>query len=283
MLNQEQVSRIGFEAFSQFTSRLSKTNSLEEVQECLQHNLKYLFDFSTMKITYQGNGHALQMYTGIGKQGSLRKDSAEVSEFEKKLRNSGVPTISFNTEAGDVFNDMTGMVHPLGQTWGWNYQGGHDRDLTLCIALDPDQDLSSRDMTFLKLFAENLESKLLQLALYSELADKNKYLNEALRTIREKNSEIQAIMEQQNEVIELQTGELKAKNKKLLDISMLNAHRVREPLSRIVGLIQVMEHSENDEIPQIFNMLSTSSKDLDQALREVIKVAETEFENYNSH
>ncbi len=81
-------------------------------------------------------------------------------------------------------------------------------------------------------------------------------------------------MEQQQDTIRLRTQEIAAKNEKLLEISVLNAHQVREPLSRMLGLISIFDYYEAEQLKsEIIPMLKQSSTDLDNALQEVVTKA----------
>ena len=86
-----------------------------------------------------------------------------------------------------------------------------------------------------------------------------------------KNNIISRISENQKEVIKNRTSEIANKNKTLLEISVLNAHNVREPLSRIIGLIDLLDDDETEEsIRELIPLIKISSVDLDAALKEVI-------------
>ncbi|WP_231563336.1 hypothetical protein [Salegentibacter sp. Hel_I_6] len=68
------------------------------------------------------------------------------------------------------------------------------------------------------------------------------------------------------------------KNEKLLRISALNAHNVREPLSRIQGIVQLYEVFDDKACrEELLPKLKQSSEEMDQVLQEVIKMATTEL------
>ena len=91
------------------------------------------------------------------------------------------------------------------------------------------------------------------------------------------------IVDQQKEVIDDRTKKLKEKNKELAEISQLNAHTVREPLSRILGLIEISDYYSAEELKtEVLDHLKTSSEDLDKALKDVIERSAKAIELFSS-
>mgnify|MGYP000229865445 CR=1 FL=1 len=94
---------------------------------------------------------------------------------------------------------------------------------------------------------------------------------------------ISKIVDQQKEGIDDRTKELKEKNKELAEISQLNAHTVREPLSRILGLIEISDYYSAEELKtEVLDHLKTSSEDLDKALKDVIERSAKAIELFSS-
>ena len=90
-----------------------------------------------------------------------------------------------------------------------------------------------------------------------------------------------AILILTNDITErlIQFNEIKAQNKKLSDIAWLQSHIIRAPLSRILGLCQLIETFEefrkNKDLGQMIKYLSKSASDLDQAIRKIITKSTT--------
>jgi len=142
------------------------------------------------------------------------------------------------------------------ELWGWNFVND-DRQVIVSVLSGSRKRFSQKDINFLKLVADNLETKLLELCLIKELDEKNHIISQ--------------INEDQKEIITERTSEIAVKNKTLLEISVLNAHSVREPLSRILGLVSLLDaESEEDLYKEIIPMIKNSSNDLDKALQNVI-------------
>jgi light-regulated signal transduction histidine kinase (bacteriophytochrome) len=117
------------------------------------------------------------------------------------------------------------------------------------------------------------------LAFLGSRTRKSKELEDAFVTVKEKNAVISSIIKQQKEIIKLRTQEIANKNKRVLAISILKAHNVQEPFSRILGLISLVDHYHpSDEIKiGIIPKLKESSTDLDLALQDVITRATTDL------
>lgn len=144
------------------------------------------------------------------------------------------------------------------ELWGWLFEN-QDRTTLVSLLAGQSKPFTRRDVTFVKLMAESLESKLLELFLFQELDNRNE--------------EITTINAHQQEVIKQRTAEIAKKNERLMEISITSAHQMREPLSRVLGLVQLMEQTDSVENikNRILPRLSISAKDLDSALREVVE------------
>ena len=66
---------------------------------------------------------------------------------------------------------------------------------------------------------------------------------------------------------------LKSLNEKLIEISWMQSHVVRAPLSRIMGLIPLIENAEeNDsEIKEMLKYLAVSAYELDDVIKKITK------------
>jgi signal transduction histidine kinase len=193
-------------------------------------------------------------------------------DFETVLRQKGVPMHWTITDTLNLPPMYRLAAEEKPELWAWNFKQTTERQIVISVLAGKSQVFTRQDISFLKMVAENLESKLLEVCLFRELDDKNKELAEALTIIHDKNEVITSIVEQQKGVIDLRTQEIANKNARLLEISVLNAHHVREPLSRILGLISLVDYYPNSEgiKEEIIPKLRISATDLDLALQDVI-------------
>lgn len=198
-------------------------------------------------------------------------------DFEKELLTTGIPIFRSVIPEKLLENreGMYALVNPV--LWGWNFDK-YDRKVVVSLVADEKKPFSRGDIEILKLAVDCVQAKFSEIFLKRQLAIQNKNLTEAYRTIKSKNHEIQNIVENQKKTIEAGLHEIKEKNKKLLHISVLNSHNVREPLSRIQGIIQLFdalddETCRNELIPK----LKSSAEEMDQVLQEVIEMASKEL------
>lgn len=267
---QEHIYRLTYEAFSQFSSRITKTRTFQEVLGCLESRVKYLFDFELLRVNFRYEKNWVQI-TMDGRQNFIQFDkNPHLFSFEKELVETGLPKIWNVKEYTGFLSEMGFEKDYFHHLWGWHFHNNEQRNVTISIGVKEDQYFGRKSIPFVKLFAEILEAKLLELVLFSKLEEKNKHIQASLEIIEEKNKEIQAIVRQQDKVIQEQTKDLKERNTKLVEISVFNAHNVREPLSRILGLCELIGEVNGEKALPMIPMLLQSSKDLDAALRRVI-------------
>ncbi|MBF9252782.1 hypothetical protein I2I11_05740 [Pontibacter sp. 172403-2] len=276
MAAENQVLRITYEAFSRFSNSLTRCLTLEAVAACFRVNLKYLFNFHTFRASYnRGDTYLHLQITATGAEITEQRTPGYMA-FEKLLLERQIPMHWSDLQELNLPRHYTLPPEEQGELWGWLIQNDAERHIVVSVLAGRSRIFTRKDITFLKLVAESLEAKLFELCLLQELDENNKQLQRAFDTIHEKNTEISSIMAYQQEVITDRTREIAAKNARLLEVSVLNAHTVREPLSRILGLVNLLEMRQwsLEEIKeQILPRLRLSAQDLDGALQEVIEMS----------
>ena len=169
-----------------------------------------------------------------------------------------------------------------GDLWAWYFKYGKNE---LCVSLisSIEKPFVTRDVEIVNLLIDNFITKYQQLVLREELNHQNKNLLAALNVINSQKAQISKFVDQQKKVIDERTKELKEKNKELAEISQLNAHTVRETLSRILGLLEIAElYEEKDLKEEIFEKIKTSAKDLDHILQDIIYKSNNAIEKLSS-
>ena len=150
--------------------------------------------------------------------------------------------------------------------------------MIVSLVADEERVFNSRDIEILKLAADCFDAKFKELNLKREIAKKNRILQGALTTIQNKNEEIYKINRNQKETIKKRTEEIVKKNEKLLKISVLNAHNIKEPLSRIQGIIELFDLMDDESCRQeLLPRLKSSVNEMDEIVREVIDMASREL------
>lgn len=126
----------------------------------------------------------------------------------------------------------------------------------------------------------------LELKQNSEKLDElNKHLMSVNKEVQEKNEELQAfseellaseeelklINENLNDLVENRTQALQKQNEKLVKHAFINAHKVRSPLARISGLVNLIkyEFELQDKGKDIVDRLEVSTTELNDILKEV--------------
>lgn len=278
-----QLYKLSYEAFAQFSSSLTQARNLEQVMDCLEKKVKYLFDYNSLRISFRYDNYWVHLKTGRGIKEFLTTQKPGLFSYEKQLISRPIPQVWEVSEKCDVSKDLEVDFDKDKQIWAWHFKANELKDLTIALVSGHSQNFGVKSIPFLKLFVEILEGKLMEIVLFEQLKIKNKRIELSLATIEEKNVEIQAIMEHQDDVIKKQTADLKERNNQLVKISVLNAHNVREPLSRIMGLTGLLDQndciSENSEI---LEMIKQSASDLDGALQEVITMAVNDVTKYKA-
>ncbi len=234
-----------------------------------------MLNFHTFRASYRRGTSCIQLtvttegaFFEHGQQLPLLAHEQEILEAEKPRHWSNIVALPLP----EAFELPEGEE---AQLWGWNFNQGQERVLLVSLLAGKSRMFCTNHTPLLQLIAENLEMKLLELCLLQELEEKNRKLQEALFAIDGKNNQIASIMELQQQHLKLSKEKIAAKNAKLAELSALNAHTLREPLSRILGLVSVLEYYDSlEEVrDQILPRLRESSNDLDIALQDVITKA----------
>ncbi|WP_159023020.1 hypothetical protein [Formosa sp. L2A11] len=266
--------RITYEAFSKLSGRINKARNIEELVLVISKNLKYLIDFRVfrMSIVLDNNAHSFSFFAKNGSKLEMNKlSSFETNLLEHKIpiRHSVIPD-KFNE-----FIDTTLLNNPV--FWGWFIERD-TLNISATILSDDIKVFTKMDIDIMHLLVDSFCIKYQQLYLSKQLTLKNKSLKSALKLIEEKKKEIEKILGQQQNVIIDKTKEVKLKNTQLLEISSINAHNLREPLSRILGLIEISEHYNPDQLNEhILKHIRTSAIDLDNVLKKVVKKSEKQY------
>ena len=89
------------------------------------------------------------------------------------------------------------------------------------------------------------------------------------------NAKITELVNEQEKTIATRTSALTESNTRLLHLIQFNVHQVREPMTRILGLMGLRKEVGDVEFTdQCLPMLEQSVKDLDKTMQEVVKNAE---------
>ena len=272
--------RITYEAFSKFSGNLSKVESLEELGKIISRHLKYLFNYKVFKIMIL-HEQSLAGYTFLPGKTFTHTQQQDLEPYERLLLKDKIPFVNSidSTELPEYLKDVK---LNNGNLWGW-FLAYSEYQICISLVSDDDTYFSSSDVDIVHLLADSVASKYRQISLSEILQQNNIHLESLVTEISCKNKEIKAINDNQQLVIEARTEELLQKNKKLFELSRLNAHDLREPLSRVLGLLELADHLPQDELrSSILPKIKEASRHLDQVIQRVVTQSEKELINIKS-
>jgi len=90
-----------------------------------------------------------------------------------------------------------------------------------------------------------------------------------------------ATKKQLEALLEARTRKLEEKNEGINKYAFLNSHKVRSPLARILGLVNLTQYEDLDEDETrsyYFNELKTNATDLDNVLKEISEILNSDLE-----
>lgn len=242
--------RLSFEAYAQFSGKLHTCRNNEELNKLLQKHLKYLFNYSALRISYLRSGMLTIHTIAQGECSLVSTIGEELPAIEGQLLRTGVP----------LQKDIEGEG-----TWhGWRFADEDGSYLFLLIRTEENQKLALVQ-SILRLMAESLIAKFLQFSLYEALDRQNE--------------EIKDLLKDREEEILRKTEDLSRKNKELRQIVRFNAHQVREPLSRIIGLTELLKMQESSQDIEELPLLTEATRELDETLKQIIHNAEYQLKS----
>lgn len=100
------------------------------------------------------------------------------------------------------------------------------------------------------------------------LAIESAWRREYEEKIREQNEAISQINKSLEDRVRRRTEELEKQNEKLAEYAFINSHVLRGPLSRMLGLIGLMEKSDKKD-QELINYLKTSGQELDAVVKKI--------------
>jgi signal transduction histidine kinase len=105
----------------------------------------------------------------------------------------------------------------------------------------------------------------------SEIKDKNEELKASEEQLLSSSEKLRRINENLNQLVENRTAALREQNEKLLQHAFINAHKVRGPLARILGMVNLFgkEIRLTTKADEMLYHLDMSAHELDEVLREV--------------
>ncbi|MFD2932678.1 hypothetical protein [Spirosoma flavum] len=272
--------RIIYESLSRFSSALSRSTTLAEVKQCLQGQVKYLFDYQLVRFCFYQQAYYI-IYSLVPTQCALECGSEVLLwAHERELKDKDMPIIIDDQTliVNSLSQDMLPLAGTPTQLWGWHMGFTAQSGMMVSVYSGNGRQFQPTDVPILKIALENLYAKLLTIRLIDELGNSKQAVEQALLGLQEQSAIIARLVATQEDIIRKRTRELETKNTRLLHLSRQHAHTIREPLSRILSLAFLMEELSADEvINEIIPLLVMTSNELDGALQQVIQSIDTDL------
>lgn len=135
---------------------------------------------------------------------------------------------------------------------------GHLKGLLCCEQQHKIRYWSAED----KLFASSVADIITLAFRASQRLEYEKHIKEQSRKIVHMNEVLEDRVKQRTE-------ELETQNKRLSEYAFINSHLLRGPLSRILGLINLLDHDSALKDSELIEPLRTSGNELDQIVRKI--------------
>ncbi|RYD56448.1 MAG: hypothetical protein EOP56_12180 [Sphingobacteriales bacterium] len=261
--------RVVYEALARLSCNINKSEAVSELRDCIHSDLKYLFDSVAVRFLVTGSRQMNTFSIGANER-TEKVFSREVESirfsFEKQAAESLTPQLIDGNEAVEnaigvfVSEDFLQKVDAI---WVFSF-AIHGLSLVASVYSGPDHKFRNTDIAILKIVCESFLAKIYSLELVHEAVLVRTDLEEAV-------VKITRLVSEQELIIQQRTEQLQLRNDQLSEIGQFNAHNIREPLTRIFGLLELSKISSQDETTNdLLPLLYKSSTDLDEAVKNVI-------------
>jgi signal transduction histidine kinase len=105
--------------------------------------------------------------------------------------------------------------------------------------------------------------------LLSEVTKKSGEIEEQNKTLLQKQSELNEVNQRLEELVNIKTRSIKRQNEMLIKYSYTNAHKVRGPVARILGLIQLSRLETDLNFPWFFEKVEEETKGIDKIISSI--------------
>jgi hypothetical protein len=269
--------RIVYDSLARLSCNMNKCEDIAGIIDCLNTDIKYLFDCIAIRFCIQGPAYLKTLSIGRSLRqgpGNWNATTHSTFSFEDATAASGTPaSIDGNEQirilTAGYFDEE--VVADIDKVWVWPFNFPNGFKLVVSVFSGGNKRFKSSDVPVLKIVCESFFAKIMSLQLLDEVTDTRNMLQQALTVLEEKNARISQMVTDQELIIQQRTRELQERNTKLLEVTTFNGHNIREPLTRITGLLELSKISTQQEmIEEVLPMLATSAQDLDNAIKNVI-------------
>ncbi len=105
--------------------------------------------------------------------------------------------------------------------------------------------------------------------LNKKLKGQNDEILQAKEELSAQNEEIKSLLNSMEEKVRTRTALLSYQNEKFQEYAHINSHKVRGPLARIIGLVELIEKEENNYSSGYFGLLQICASELDVMIKQM--------------
>ncbi|HCZ34705.1 MAG TPA: hypothetical protein DHV26_02115 [Cytophagales bacterium] len=194
----------------------------------------------------------------------MRGDKVIMDMFKKNPKTLNV-LLTGQADATDVGNiiNQSSLFRYISKPWD-------ETDLTLTIrealrSYQQDKTLEEQNEILTQL-NENLERK---------VQERTKEILTQHDEIKRQNSEIRNLNINLEKIVEERTRKIEIQNKKLIEYANFNAHQLRAPIARVLGLLELARMNDEEfTMDVLLNMLKGEIDDLDRIVRSMSRALE---------
>ncbi len=252
---------------SRFSIHLNKADSLTDISKCLLQNTKYLYNYTRCRFHYISDDQFV-CYTITLHQGKVETGAEHfLNETEQEVFDTGIPYYQKKV-VNDGEEDAKGDSH---ETWIWRFKYKGEAGILVTIEANEMFAFSQEQIPLVKITSEMLYTKTRMVLLLTDLEQKQETLMVSYKKIEEKNTFISNLVVLHEKTIEQRTRALRNANTKLVELIQFHSHNVREPLTRVMGLLNLYTIVSQEEFfNDCWPMLEKSVDDMDKTIKEII-------------
>ncbi len=236
-------------------------------------------------------GKAIRM---VGAMANITKQKR--SEQEIKFQANLLKTVGQAAVASDLEGIVTYWNKAATSIYGWTREEAIGRNIEMLTPSNADQNQIEQIMALLKegktwtgdIVVQKKDGTTFPArASNSPVYDKNKQLvgmigisSDITQEVEHKKliEEYTQKLEKSNQDLANRIQQIKKQNEKFQKISWLQSHEVRAPLVRILGIVELIDSSDEelDDLPFWLEQLKLSSKEMDEVIKAVVQEADAE-------
>ncbi len=263
--------RILQNSISRFSIYINKADTLFDICNCLLRNTKYLYNYSVCRFHYYHQGRHV-CYTINRQEAKVEQGNTPFFlDNEQSVYSTAIPFYQKH-HADDLLPGADGAINEM---WVWKFAFNEDAGMVITVYSDGEYRFLKEQIPFVKIAGEMLYTKTRMVLLIDDLNHKQQALQCSYKKLEESNALVSTLLSQREKTIDDRTQALTRLNTKLLDLIQFNSHYIREPLTRIMGLMSLYElMSPGDFFNEYWPLLEESVRDMDKTIRQVISKTE---------